>query len=76
VAVVGDIAANAGVAALVLLLAGGLCYSLGGVAYAAHRPDPKPGRFGYHEVFHLLTVIAATCQYIAVFLAIYHSPVT
>lgn len=76
VAVVGDIATNAGIAALVLLLAGGLLYTLGGVAYATHRPDPKPGSFGYHEVFHLLTVIAATCQYIAVFLAIYHSPLT
>ena len=76
VAVVGDIATNAGLAALVLLIAGGLFYSLGGVAYATHRPDPRPGRFGYHEVFHLLTVIAATCQYIAVFLAMYHSPLT
>jgi hypothetical protein len=58
----------------VLLLAGGLLYTLGGVAYATHRPDPKPGSFGYHEVFHLLTVIAATCQYAAVFLAISHRP--
>jgi hemolysin III len=74
VAVLGDIATNAGVAALVLLLLGGVFYSLGGVAYATHRPDPKPGTFGYHEVFHLLTVIAAVCQYVAVFLAIYHSP--
>jgi hypothetical protein len=47
-------------------------YTLGGVAYATHRPDPKPGSFGYHEVFHLLTVIAATCQYVAVLLAISH----
>jgi len=72
--VAGEIATNAGVAALVLLIAGGLLYSLGGVVYAVHRPDPRPDVFGYHEVFHLLTVLAASCQYIAVFLAIYNTP--
>lgn len=72
--VVGDLATNAGVAALILLLVGGLFYSIGGVAYATHRPNPRPGVFGYHEVFHLMTVIAAGCQYVAVFLALFHSP--
>ena len=72
--VLGDLATNAGPAALVLLLVGGLFYSIGGVAYATHRPNPRPGVFGYHEVFHLMTVIAAACQYVAVFLALFHSP--
>lgn len=76
VAVLGDIAANAGIAALVLLVVGGGLYSLGGIAYACHWPDVKVGRFGYHEVFHLLTVLAAACQYVAVFLAMYRSPLT
>ena len=61
---------GAGVAALVLLCAGGLLYSLGGVAYGLRRPDPAPGVFGYHEVFHLCTVIAAICHYIAVTFAV------
>lgn len=65
---------NGGVTALVLMLAGGLFYSVGGIFYALHWPNPKPGVFGYHEVFHLATVIAAGCHYIAVFLVIYHSP--
>jgi len=73
VAAMGDIAASAGVAALVLLVVGGAVYTLGAVAYATRRPNPSPA-FGFHEVFHLATVIAAVCQYIAVFFIIYGSP--
>jgi hemolysin III len=49
--------------ALVLLLAGGIAYSAGAVVYARRRPDPLPRILGYHEVFHLLTLLAAGCQY-------------
>lgn len=52
-----------------LLLAGGLIYSLGAVAYAMKRPNPIPGVFGFHEVFHLCTVLAAICHFIAIALA-------
>ncbi|HVC85978.1 MAG TPA: hemolysin III family protein [Gaiellaceae bacterium] len=53
-------------AGLVLVLAGGLAYTLGAITYALRRPDPFPRVFGYHEVFHLLTVVAAGCQYAAI----------
>jgi hemolysin III len=46
-----------------LVLAGGLLYTLGGLAYALRRPNPLPGVFGYHEVFHLLVVVAVALQY-------------
>jgi len=52
--------------ALGLLLAGGIAYSLGAVVYARRRPDPLPHILGYHEVFHLLTLLAAGCQYAAI----------
>ena len=42
-----------------LILAGGIAYTLGAVVYALKRPDPWPRTFGFHEVFHLLTVIGA-----------------
>jgi hemolysin III len=54
------------VTALALLVAGGLAYTLGAVAYAFKRPNPVPGVLGYHEVFHLLTLVAAGCQYAAI----------
>ena len=46
-----------------LTLAGGLLYTLGGLAYALRRPNPLPGVFGYHEIFHLLVVAAVALQY-------------
>ncbi len=62
---------HGGVAAFVLIIAGGLIYTLGGIVYGLKRPDPWPRTFGYHEVFHLCTVVAATCHMIAVWLAVY-----
>jgi hemolysin III len=52
--------------ALVLIVIGGLAYSLGAVVYARKKPDPIPHVLGYHEVFHLLTLVAAACQYAAI----------
>jgi hemolysin III len=69
-----DILHIAGVTSLVLLAVGGVLYTLGGVAYALKWPNPWPGVFGYHEVFHAMTVVAAVCHYIAVYFAMYNSP--
>lgn len=62
---------NFGVATLVLISAGGIVYTLGALAYGFKRPDPVPHTFGYHEVFHLCTLIAAVCHYVAVWLAVF-----
>jgi hemolysin III len=53
-----------------LLLAGGLLYTLGAVVYARRKPDPDPEWFGYHEIFHAFTIAAFTVQYIAIALAV------
>jgi hemolysin III len=53
-----------------LILAGGACYTVGAIIYAARRPDPFPAVFGFHEIFHVLVVIAAACQYVAVIAAV------
>jgi len=52
-----------GVTPTMLVAAGGLLYTLGAVTYAIKRPDPSPGVFGYHEVFHALVIAAAALQY-------------
>ena len=72
--VLTDILQIAGVASLVLLAIGGVLYTVGGVAYAIKKPNPVPGVFGYHEVFHAMTILAALCHYIAVYFAMYNSP--
>jgi hemolysin III len=52
-------------APLLLLLAGGLLYSVGAAVYAAQRPDPWPRTFGFHEVFHALVIAAAIAHFVA-----------
>jgi hemolysin III len=49
-----------------LLLAGGLVYSVGAVVYALKRPNPVPGTFGYHEVFHACTIVGAVLHYVVI----------
>lgn len=53
-------------AGVALLGAGGLAYTAGAVVYALRRPDPAPAVFGYHELFHALTIAAVSCQYVAI----------
>lgn len=54
--------------AIALVLAGGILYSLGAFLYARRWPDLWPRVFGYHEVFHLLTIAAAVLFYAVVLL--------
>jgi hemolysin III len=54
------------VVGVLLVVAGGLLYSVGAIVYARRRPDPVPTVFGYHEVFHVLTLAAAGCQLAAI----------
>ena len=51
---------------VLLVVAGGLLYTLGALVYARRRPDPLPHLFGYHELFHVLTVAAVACQYASI----------
>jgi hemolysin III len=55
-----------GIVATLLVGLGGVLYTAGAVVYARRRPDPVPTVFGYHEVFHLLVVVAAALQYAVV----------
>jgi hemolysin III len=57
---------NLDAAAVVLLVAGGLAYTAGAIVYARGRPDPAPSVFGYHELFHALTIVGVACQYTAI----------
>ena len=58
----------ANTAMLVLVFVGGGLYSLGAVVYGTKWPDPSPRSFGFHEIFHALTVGAFLCHWTAVLL--------
>jgi hemolysin III len=55
-----------GVISFILLVLGGVVYSVGAVVYATRRPDPVPAVFGYHEVFHALVIVAGLVFYAAI----------
>ncbi|MBO1751935.1 hemolysin III family protein [Actinotalea sp. BY-33] len=58
-----------GPAVVWLVAAGGLAYTVGAVVYATKRPNPSPRWFGFHEIFHVLTVVGFGCHFAAVALA-------
>jgi hemolysin III len=72
-AVVGPVLARApvvGARTVAMLVVSGTVYSLGAVVYALKRPDPFPRVFGYHEVFHLIVILASVCLFAHVVLVL------
>lgn len=61
---------GAGLAAVVLLVAGAVLYNLGAIFYGARWPNPWPTTFAHHEVFHALTAAAAVCHFSAIWLVV------
>jgi hemolysin III len=62
-------AASGGADIVGLVVGGGIAYIAGAVVYGLKRPNPSPRWFGFHEVFHVLTVVGFTCHLLAVWLA-------
>ncbi len=56
---------QASVAMVILVAIGGLLYTGGAIIYAMKRPNPWPGHFGFHEIFHVCTVLAFLCHWTA-----------
>lgn len=61
-------------AMMILVIVGGLAYSLGAVVYALKWPNPSPQNFGFHEIFHVLTVVAYMSHWSAVLLVAMNPP--
>ena len=66
-----EFVANGQPAVLVLTIVGGVLYTLGGVVYGFRKPDPFPSWFGFHEVFHTLTIAAFVTHYVGISIATY-----
>jgi len=69
--VLPEILRGGGTGALVLLLAGGMLYTLGAVLYALRWPNPWPKTFGHHECFHACTLLAALCHQVALYVVLF-----
>ena len=55
---------------IILIFTGGLFFILGAVIWAIKKPNPFPGIFGFHEIFHLLVIAGALLHYLVVYFAI------
>ena len=66
VAVLPELTRRLSVAEMVLLVAGGIVYTLGGVVLGTRWPNPSSRWFGYHEVWHTMVVVACTCHYVTI----------
>ena len=62
----GQIARHMSTAELTLIIGGGVAYTVGAIVYAAKRPNPWPRTYGYHEIFHTLTLVGAGLHMAAV----------
>ncbi|GAA1167960.1 hemolysin III family protein [Ornithinimicrobium humiphilum] len=61
----GDVALPFG--ALALMAAGGLVYTVGFVVFVIERPNPVPGVLGFHELWHVLVVVAAALHFVMMY---------
>jgi hemolysin III len=57
-------------ASLVLIVAGGILYTVGSIVLLRRKPNPVPATFGYHEVWHAMVIVASACHYSAVLLVV------
>jgi hemolysin III len=57
------LAASVPASGLAWLVAGGLAYTAGAIIFSRGRPDPWPGRFGHHEIWHLLVLVGSACHF-------------
>jgi hemolysin III len=62
---------GAGAGVVVLVTVGGVLYTIGAIVYATKWPNPSPRRYGFHEVFHSLTIAAFAAHYIAVWIVVH-----
>ncbi len=63
----GELKSSIGVEGVVLIILGGIAYSIGAIIYGLKRPNPWPESFGYHEIFHALVSIAAVMHFVVVY---------
>jgi len=68
-----QLARAGGAVVIALILLGGLFYSVGAVVYATRRPRLSERWFGFHELFHALTLAAFAAHYVAVSVTTYRA---
>ncbi|KAL7457798.1 hypothetical protein ACHAWC_009392 [Mediolabrus comicus] len=58
---------NIGFGGLVVFIIGGICYTVGGYIYTTEQPNPFPGKFGFHEIWHCFVILGAFFHFAVMF---------
>ncbi|HEY2643777.1 MAG TPA: hemolysin III family protein [Galbitalea sp.] len=66
---------NANAVMMTLILVGGVFYTVGAIIYGLKKPNPVPGKFGFHEIFHACTLLAFLSHWVAIFIVATNPPV-
>jgi len=61
---------HAGPVSLSLYAAGGIIFTSGAVMFLRKFPRLRPEVFGFHEIWHAMTVVAVVCQFAATLLIV------
>ncbi len=69
--IVPGLHAAVGAVPVMLICVGGLVYTVGTAMFAIRRPNPWPGVFGFHEMFHACVSFAAACHCVAIWLMLF-----
>lgn len=64
---VSELAQSLGTVKISLIVAGGIVFTVGSLFYATKRPHMAPHIFGYHELFHLFTIVGAILHFIVIY---------
>ncbi len=64
---VDELQAALGLANIILIIAGGVIYTLGALTYALKFPNPSPRYFGYHEIFHIMVIVGALVHFLVIY---------
>lgn len=62
-AAVAPLASRVSPGGLAWLVTGGLAYTVGAIIFARERPDPFPGVFGHHEIWHVMVLVGSACHF-------------
>lgn len=73
---IGPLWTYGGAAVMTLIALGGVLYTLGAVVYGIKRPNPSPRWFGFHEIFHALTILAFVSHYVAATIVLHREAIT
>jgi len=52
---------------LFFLVLGGLFFSIGGLIYGLEKPNPLPGRFGFHEIWHCFVLAGIATHFYLIY---------